>query len=303
MPKRKIIGAKASNTTKPGKKAKNTTNQECINPFDKLDEYTLEIIFILSENPEISTLSRKLFRVTHGISTQVKYLKRNVYSNVPFLQSIFYTRYPKIAKKEKLAITLIKNKVKVNEGGKSSIFYRAFRYGMTDALNILFKSRKNEKMTYTPGTEILIKPDFFKNNEYFIIKPRLLETDINDLITEHELYRDEKIKVLFSLLEIGKIRRDLVEDYGIPEEELFLKDKRKIFLYRNFNMKIDFDKQTKTAILNDQLQFTKYVLEYKKFSKNELNNIYNHVVHALGASALKTNQSFQLLKKYREKFL
>ncbi|PVU97639.1 hypothetical protein BB559_001954 [Furculomyces boomerangus] len=271
-------------------KSKNT------NIFDKLDEYTLENIFILSENAEFAKISIKMFRVAHHTSTQVKYLKRNIYSSVPFLQSIFYSRNLKLAKKEELAIALINHGVNINTGGKSSIFYRAFRYGMNSALNIMLRMYKIEKLVYTPGTETPNKPDIFKNNEYYVIKPMLIETSLMELILEFELYKDEKIRTFISLFQIWKIKLDLVEDCGITEEDLFLKEKRKITLYRNMNVSINFDLLIKTAILNDQPKFIKYVLEYKEYSASKLQELLNLVVS--NHEIFSTNKAYSWVESH-----
>ncbi|PVU97634.1 hypothetical protein BB559_001953 [Furculomyces boomerangus] len=216
--------------TESVKENKNTTILECINPFEKLDENTLETIFILSGNPEISTLSIKFFRVAHYIPTQVKYLKRNIYARPEFAQSVFYPGHPKLAKKEELVIELLKQEIDIDQGGKNSIYNRIFKHKMNDALYTMLRMFKLEKITYTPGSGNKIEPYIFRNNEYYIVKSLMEEKKIKKIVEEFELYKDENIETLLILLDIRIIRHDLVKGCGISEEGLFLKEKRKVYI-------------------------------------------------------------------------
>ncbi|PVU95021.1 hypothetical protein BB559_002852 [Furculomyces boomerangus] len=131
--------------------AKNdSVKMEKCNPFDKLDEYILESIFIFSKNPELSKISMGLFRISHYTPTQVKYLIKNVYSKKQFSQSIFCSKYPKLAKKEELVIELVRNGIDIHEGRKSSIYNRIFMYKMNKALNVMLQLFKKVKIAYIP---------------------------------------------------------------------------------------------------------------------------------------------------------
>ncbi|PVU85996.1 hypothetical protein BB559_006719 [Furculomyces boomerangus] len=264
-----------------------------------LDVYTLENIFILSGNPEISTLSMKLFRVTNDTRTQMGFLIRNVYPTQEFLQSIFYSKYPGIAKKEELTIEQINNGIDINKCKNNSILNRAFRYGLNDTLDIILKKYKKVEIYCGRRSKRRVETDFIINHTRYKIEPLIPFTSIMEIINEHELYKDQNMKTLQTVLKMGEIELDLVGDCGIPAESLNY-GPRKINLYRNMNKLIDFDELIIKAIQKDQPVFTKYVLEYEGYSENNLKRIYNTINYS--TTDTKNNKSFAILKKCMEKF-
>ncbi|PVU92562.1 hypothetical protein BB559_003698 [Furculomyces boomerangus] len=265
------------------------------NPFDKLDEYALETIFIHSENPEMSTLSRKLFRVSHEISTSKIFDQKCLFKSTIFT-NIFYSRHKKIAKKEELMIELINKGIDIKGGGKYSAINIIFEYEMNNALYMLLRTFKKVKIEYTPEYENPFEPDIFKDDEYYIIEPLISDTDIMGVINGYELYRDENIKMLLNVLEMETIKLDLIKDCGISIEDLFLKDKRKIYLYRNMNTTIDFDRLIKTTILHDQPELTNYIIEYKEYPESKLQELANKVRY--NHSIPSNNQAYALVNLY-----
>ncbi|PWA01360.1 hypothetical protein BB558_002557 [Smittium angustum] len=272
MTKKKSIDSKEFDTTEIEKKMRAMTDREFDNPFDELDEYTLETIFILSGNPEISTLSIKLFKVAHYIPTQVKYLKRNIYARPEFAQSVFYSRHPKFAKKEELVIKLLKQGININSGDGNSIYNRVFKYKMIKALFAMIKSFKLEKVAYTPGSENKIEPHIFRNNEYYIVKPLMDGIDEDKILKDFELYKDENIETLLKLYEANSYMHDLVEDCGIPAKNLFQKKNRILNLYQNVEL-LQYQDLLRMAIIHNQPRITKCALEFSEFTNKELKEV------------------------------
>ncbi|PVU92045.1 hypothetical protein BB559_003876 [Furculomyces boomerangus] len=264
------------------------------NPFDKLDEYILESIFILSDNPALSKISSGLFRISQCTRTQVKFIKRNIYPREDFVQSVFYSKYPRIARKEKLAIALIKNGIDINQGRGNSIYNRIFRYKMNDALFVMLRLYKKVKVAYAFNTLTpnLNPPDILKENNYYSIFPLITQINIMDTIKKFELYKDQNIKTLLTLIDIKTIKLDLVCDCGIPVEDLFVKENRKIFLYRSLINNLSLDELMKMAIIKDQPKLTRYIIEYVEYSRAQLEDFLSKTSpNQLGMSSSQLDTS------------
>ncbi|PVZ97564.1 hypothetical protein BB558_006472 [Smittium angustum] len=154
---------------------------------------------------------------------------------------------------------------------------------MNDALRIMLRMfKKEEIIPNSRGPIPLIldikQPDLFNVSKNYMIKPMIKETSIMNIINEYELYRDENIETLLIILELEKIKLDLVVDCSIPEKNLFLIFNKKVSLYRFMNMTINFDELVCKAIEKDQPEFTRYILEFKEYSKAELNGFLKKAI-------------------------
>ncbi|PVU92072.1 hypothetical protein BB559_003848 [Furculomyces boomerangus] len=280
-----------SNTMKPTKES----------PFGKLNEYTLEHIFILSKNPELSKVSMQLYKISQKTSTQVKYLIRNVHSKTGFLQSIFYSRYRKLAKKEELVIELVSKGVEVKQGEQNSIFSRALRYKMHDALYTMLRMFKKTETLYLHNTVNYRFPVIQEINRCYVIEPIIDLYNLTDIIIEFELYKEKRFDTFEVLLEAKSAKLDLVEDCGVRYEDIFDKNNMKIQLYKDSRDEANFDELLKIAIVKNQPKFTRYILEYKKFSEERIQLIYDFVRPIVERKNME-NEAFFILDKYRERF-
>ncbi|PVU98984.1 hypothetical protein BB559_001106 [Furculomyces boomerangus] len=239
------------------------------NSFDKLDTKSLELIFVLSGNPELSKVSRKLFRISHCVKTQVKYMLRNVYPKDEFIRYIFYSKYPKLARKDDIALELMNQGVDIHQDGKNSIYKRMIKHGLTRTFHTYLRMFKRGKTTFIPGTPMSLLPDIRKSKNYYKIQPLINELSVMKIIKKFELYKDSSFENFKDILEVDNIKLDLVKDCGVPEADLFVREQREIKLYRSVNKTICFQELLKLAMTNNQPKMTKYITEFKDFDDNK----------------------------------
>ncbi|PWA00742.1 hypothetical protein BB558_003210 [Smittium angustum] len=214
--------------------------------FEQLDFLTTSKIFIECQRPELSTLSRSFYEVSHSTSVQAKFLIKEFGINRVYGKFGFQRVYRKLSQKENVYLALIKRKVSPFNY-PYSMFGDCLERGWLKLL---------EKLLTLNKLQLVSEPNNISSKIYTVVPI----VDINR-ISRYIGYiaRKGHIEILRALDYAHKIKIDITREYGIPKEQI-LGGESLVQLHPKFHMVDYVGGLLFTALVKKQHEFAEYVL-------------------------------------------
>ncbi|PVU98548.1 hypothetical protein BB559_001474 [Furculomyces boomerangus] len=221
----------------------------------KFQDLSLEIlsrIFVECQQPDLALLTRGLYEASQSVSSQADFLIKEFGKEEAFSRYGYQGLYPVLAKKESLALALIKRGAK--PFSKSSIIVESsLKNGWTNVFNELLKMNKLSRIKRpSDPKDTIADPGHDPNHStLFFLEPLLNINKIESWNLEY-ICKGNHVDILKALLHAHKIRIDVSSHYGIPKDSIIGK-KSQMKIHKRFIFNVD------------KIRFVEAIVEHNRF--------------------------------------